>query len=62
MAVIPALPSVPVQPIVSVSAREYGMFEHLTRYPWVGGLFRYSGPQELCAWLPGALARLASAR
>jgi hypothetical protein len=62
MAVVPALPSVPVQPIVAESAREYGTFEHLTRYPWVAEVFRYSRPEELTAWLPRALAGLTPTR
>ena len=55
-------PSVPAQPIVAESAHEYGTFEHLTRYPWVVAVFRYSRPEELGAWLPGALAGLARTR
>jgi hypothetical protein len=62
MAVVPALPSVPVQPIVAAAAREYGTFEHLSRYPWVAEVLRYSGPEELSARLPSALARLAATR
>jgi len=62
MAVVPALPSVPVQPIVAQSETEYATFEHLARYPWVAAVFRYSGPEELGAWLPGALAGLAPRR
>jgi hypothetical protein len=62
MALVPALPSVPVQPIVEASAAEYGMFEHLARYPWVAEVFRYSRPEELVAWLPGELMALTPSR
>jgi hypothetical protein len=58
MAIVPFLPSVSIQPILAQSAREYAAFEHLTRYPWVASVFRYSGPEELVAWLPGALNAL----
>jgi uncharacterized protein YjbI with pentapeptide repeats len=51
MAIVPSLPSVPVQPILADSDSEYATFEHLARYAWVAGVFRYSSPEELTTWL-----------
>ena len=62
MAVIPNLPSVPVQPIIATSDVQYGMFEHFRRYPWVRDTFRYSDSNELLEWLKTNLAEFAGVR
>jgi uncharacterized protein YjbI with pentapeptide repeats len=49
--IVPSLPSVPVQPLLHISASEYGMFEHFTAYPWVLKTYQYDSLEEVIAAL-----------
>jgi uncharacterized protein YjbI with pentapeptide repeats len=45
--IVPDLPSVPVQPILQASAKEYGMFPDFKSYPWVLKPYPYKNVKGL---------------
>jgi uncharacterized protein YjbI with pentapeptide repeats len=47
MAIVPQLPSVPVQPLLLSSQHEYGMFDDFQSYPSMLPLFLYEDSQQL---------------
>ncbi len=61
-AIVPQLPSAPVQPILLSSQREYGMFEDLKRYPWVLPIQNYDQIEEFLAALPERVITAAEAK
>ncbi len=50
-AIVPNLPSVPIQPLLHADDKEYAMFEHFKRYPWVLETFRYPTIEQLLSSL-----------
>lgn len=48
-AIVPHLPSTPIQPLLLANQNEYGMFEHFRRYPWVMAPFLYESQETLLA-------------
>jgi uncharacterized protein YjbI with pentapeptide repeats len=61
-AIVPNLPSVPVQPLLLASQHEYGMFEHFKRYHWVLETHFYNSMDELLISLSTAIIEPAEAK
>lgn len=61
-AIVPNLPSVPVQPLLLASQHEYGMFEHFKRYHWVLETHLYHNKDELLNSLSTAIIEPAEAK
>jgi uncharacterized protein YjbI with pentapeptide repeats len=53
--IVPALPSVPVQPILQNGYEPWGMFDHIKRYPWVLEIHQYSDWEGLNQSLAGQI-------
>jgi uncharacterized protein YjbI with pentapeptide repeats len=62
MAIVPNMPSVPVQPLLLASQQEYGMFEHFRNFPWVLEEVLYDDQQTLLAELSGKVIAPAEAK
>lgn len=62
MAIVPNLPSVPVQPIILLSQREYGMFEHFRNYRSVLPIAVYRNQAELLSSLEQCIIAPAEAK
>jgi uncharacterized protein YjbI with pentapeptide repeats len=55
--IVPALPSVPVQPILQANEKIFGMYDHISRYPWVLAVHRYRGKADLLRSLENKVLR-----
>src|SRR6266571_2183403 len=45
--IVPALPSLPVQPILRYGSKPWGMYDHIKAYPWVLELHKYKNLIDL---------------
>jgi len=61
-AIVPNLPSLPVQPIILESEYEYAMFRDFLGYPWVLLPYRYRDRESLIATLADSVIGPAEAK
>jgi uncharacterized protein YjbI with pentapeptide repeats len=61
-AIVPHLPSVPIQPLILASQHEYGMFEHFKRYHWVLETYFYNSIDELLTSLSATVIEPAESK
>jgi hypothetical protein len=62
MKIVPALPSVAVQPLLLATQSGFGMFEHFRRFPWVLEPFLYDNETMLLASLKEKVIEPAEAK
>lgn len=60
--IVPSLPSVPVQPLLLAGSEPWGMYDHISRFPWVLPLHRYRDLADLLASLEDGVIAPAEAR
>jgi hypothetical protein len=46
-AIVQALPSVPIQPLLLKGQEPWGMFDHMRKFPWVLPVHEYGSPEQL---------------
>jgi hypothetical protein len=61
-AIVPVLPSVPVQPIILAMQEEPGMFDFYRPYPWFLPVLRYASQEQLIADFGEKVIRPAEAK
>jgi hypothetical protein len=61
-AIVPDLPSVPVQPVIIASQDEPGMFDFYRHFPWFLPVHRYATPAQLLAELSDRVIKPSEAK
>lgn len=50
--IVETMPSLPIQPILKLGNRPWGMYDHIKRYPWVLDIYQYRNIASLLRHLP----------
>jgi uncharacterized protein YjbI with pentapeptide repeats len=61
-AIVPELPSVPIQPVIIASQEEPGMFDFFRRYPWFLKVYRYHTSAQLLSELSDRVIKPSEAK